>query len=128
MSDFQQAKMWLVDTLQLGKDALHIYVALLVFLGTCLLFGWKASQWKPWLCVLAAALAGEAWDLSDNINFGDLIDAVASLKDLINTMTPPTLLMLLARHSAVFAPVAVVAGPDGEPGEGPALLDEADDW
>ena len=90
MNQFQLAKMWLIDTLQLGKDALHIYVALLVFLGTCLLFGWKASQWKPWLCVLAVALAGEALDLGDDINPGDLIDVVASLKDLVNTLLPPT--------------------------------------
>ena len=34
MSQFQQAKLWLVDTLHLGKDALHIYVALAVFFGT----------------------------------------------------------------------------------------------
>ena len=115
MSDFQEAKMWLVDTLQLGKDALHIYVALIVFFGTCLLFGWKASQWKPWLCVLAAALAGEAWDLADDINPGDLIDVVASLKDLVNTLMFPTVLMILARHSAVFAPVPEdLAEPSGD--------------
>ena len=114
MNQFQLAKMWLIDTLQLGKDALHIYVALLVFLGTCLLFGWKASQWKPWLCVLAVALAGEALDLGDDINPGDLIDVVASLKDLVNTLLPPTVLMLLARHSAVFAKPEEAAVPSDD--------------
>jgi hypothetical protein len=109
VSEFQLAKMWLLDTLQLGKDALHIYVALIVFFGACLLFRWKASQWKPWLCVLAVALAGEALDLTDNVDPGQLIDLVASLKDLVNTLLAPTVLVMLARHTTTFE-----APPPGE--------------
>lgn len=103
MSQFQQAKLWLVDTLHLGKDALHIYVALAVFFGACLLFRWKASQWQPWFCVLAVALAGEAWDLWDCFAIGEPLAFGHGLKDLWNTLLVPTLLVLLARHSTVFA-------------------------
>ncbi len=102
MSPFQQAKLWLVETLHLGKDALHIYVALAVFFGACLLFRWKASQWKPWLCVLAVALAGEAWDLGDSASRGAPLAFDLSLKDLWNTLLVPTALVLLARYSPVF--------------------------
>lgn len=102
VSDFQQVKLWLVETLGLAKDALHIYVALLVFFGACLLFRWKAWQWKPWLCVLAAACAGEAWDLRDSFVRSEPLQYGASVTDLWNTMLVPTLLMLLARYSAVF--------------------------
>jgi thiol:disulfide interchange protein len=102
VSQFQQAKMWLVETLHLAKDALHIYVALLVFFGACLLFRWKAWQWKPWLCVLAVALAGEVWDLGDSFAKSERLDFYESLKDLWNTMLVPTLLVLLARYSALF--------------------------
>jgi hypothetical protein len=103
VSGFQQAKLWLGHTLHLEKDALHIYVALLVYLGTCLLFRWRAGQWKPWLCVLVAALAGEAWDLADSLRYDTPPDFGASLKDLWNTILVPTLLMVLARYSAVFS-------------------------
>ena len=102
MSPFQQAKVWLVDTLHLERDALHIYVALLVFFGACLLFRWKASQWKPWLCVLAVALVGEVWDLADSIGRSEPLAFDHSLKDLGNTLLIPTLLVLLARYSKVF--------------------------
>lgn len=103
MSGFQQAKLWLADLLHLEKDALHIYVALLVYFGACLLFRWRAGQWKPWLCVLAVALAGEAWDLADSVRYGTPPDLGASPKDLWNTMLVPTVLMALARYSPVFA-------------------------
>jgi len=98
----QDVKMWLVETLHLAKDALHIYVALIVFFGACLLFRWKASQWKPWLCVLAAALVGEVWDLTDTYLTQELFDFEASVKDILNTMLVPTLLMVLARYTMVF--------------------------
>ena len=39
MSSYQQAKIALVDATGLSRDALHIYVALVVFFGGCLLFG-----------------------------------------------------------------------------------------
>ena len=110
MSEFQEAKMWLVENLHLGKDALHVYVALAVFFGACLLFRWKASQWKPWLCVVAAALAGEAWDLGDAFRNGDPLDIPASLKDLWNTLLVPTIVMLLARYSGVFGRPRMGAG------------------
>ena len=63
--------MFLVENMHLAKDALHIYVALGVFFGSCLLFGWKASQWRPVMAVLAVALAGESWDLYDTLAAGD---------------------------------------------------------
>ena len=53
-------------------------------------------------------------DLGDDINPGDLIDVVASLKDLVNTLLPPTVLMLLARHSAVFAKPEEATAADEE--------------
>jgi hypothetical protein len=38
MSVFQETKILLVDTLGLSKDALHIYVSLIVFFGTAAIF------------------------------------------------------------------------------------------
>lgn len=102
MSSLQQSKMYLVGHLGLAKDALHIYVALTVFLGSCLLFKWKAAQWKPWAAVLAVALLGEAWDLRDSLVYHTPIKLWANWKDVWNAMLAPTLLMLAARHTRVF--------------------------
>ena len=102
MSPLQQTKRFLVEHLDLAKDALHIYVALTVFLGACLLFKWKAAQGKPWLLVLAVALTGEAWDLRDSLVYHTRIDLWGNWKDLWNTMLVPTVLMLAARYTRVF--------------------------
>ena len=103
MSALQQAKLYLVENIHLAKDALHIYVALALVFGSCLLFGWKVRQWRPWLLVLAAALAGEAWDLRDTIAGGDPVHLAANVKDVLNTLAVSTLLLLLAaRHTSWF--------------------------
>lgn len=102
MSPLQQTKLLLVEHLSLAKDALHIYVALTVFLGTCLLLRWKVAQWKPWLAVLAVAVIGETWDLRDSLVYHTRIDLWGNWKDLWNTMLVPTVLMLAARHTRVF--------------------------
>ena len=102
MSVFQQTKAFLVDNLHLAKDALHIYVALIVFFGACLVFGWKAREWKPLLLVALVAVLGEAWDLRDRMVAGVELEAAPHLKDLWNTMLAPAVIMLLARFTDVF--------------------------
>lgn len=102
MTPFQAIKTVLVDTTSLAKDALHVYVALALFLGSCLAMGWKARQWRPWLLVLAAALMGEIIDVIDSIADNDPVRPRSNIKDLWNTMLAPTVLVLLARFSSVF--------------------------
>lgn len=112
MSMFQQMKIFLVHSSDLAKDALHIYVALALFLGSCLLFGWKGRQWKPWLVVLLAALAGEAWDIRDTLANGSSLRIGANWKDIWNTMLAPTVLMLATRYTDVFKPAPPTVGDE----------------
>lgn len=102
MSPLQQAKLYLVNHVHLAKDALHIYVALILFLGSAALFSWPLKSWKPWLVVLAAALAGEIWDLRDSLVYRTPIALGENGKDILNTMFWPTALMLLARGTKVL--------------------------
>ncbi|HEV2568793.1 hypothetical protein [Sphingomonas sp.] len=102
MSPLQNVKWMLVEHLHLSKDSLHIYVALTLFLGSAMLLRWPIKGWRPWLLVLAAALAGEAWDLRDSIVYGTRLYLLANLKDVLNTILWPTVLMLLARHTRVL--------------------------
>ena len=55
MGLFQQSKLYLVENLHLARDALHIYVALIIFVGACLMFGWKARDWRPFRATLVRA-------------------------------------------------------------------------
>lgn len=99
---FQETKSALVDLTMLAKDALHIYVALIVFFGCCLLFRWKAWQIKPLLAVFAAALAGEMWDLRDGLTSDTAIDLTSNAKDVVNTLIVPAIIMLTARYTRLY--------------------------
>ena len=102
MSALQAVKGWLVDNVHLAKDALHIYVALLLLFGSALLFGWRLSSWRPWLVVGVAAAGGEIWDVRDR--FVDHVpqEFGANWHDLWNTMFWPTVILLLARRTKLF--------------------------
>jgi hypothetical protein len=102
MSPLQQTKFFIVNHVHLAKDALHIYVALALFLGSAALFRWPLKSWRPWLLVLIAALIGEAWDLRDSLVYGTRIELGGNLKDIVNTIFWPTVLVLLARGTRVL--------------------------
>ena len=82
----------------LERDALHIYVALIIQVGAAALLRRSlASPW-PWLVVLLCALANEWLDIFRD----DLVEGwekAASLHDLWNTMLLPSLLLLIARYT-----------------------------
>lgn len=103
VSPLQQTKLAIIEHVHLAKDALHIYVALIVFFGSCILFKWKAHGWRPWFAVLAVCLIGELWDIRDRIVFGKPIMLAANWKDIWNTMLVPSIVMLAARRSNIFA-------------------------
>ena len=102
MSPFADGKLWLIEQLGLAKDALHIYVALTLFFGAVLVFGWRLSSWRPWLLVLVAALAGEIWDIRDRLVSGVPIDPRGTWHDLWNTLFWPSVILLLARRTRMF--------------------------
>jgi hypothetical protein len=88
----------------LERDALHIYSAFIIQIGSAAVFRRTlASPW-PWLVVLAFALTNEWLDMYGD----DLVEEwekAAALHDLWNTMLLPTLLLLVAR----FAPRLIAA-------------------
>lgn len=94
--DWEAMKQAVAAWTGLERDALHIYAAILIQLGSAaLLRRTLASPW-PWLVVLAFALANEWLD----VNRDNLIEAweeAAALHDLWNTMLLPTLLLLVVR-------------------------------
>lgn len=102
MNSFQAAKLWLIENVHLARDALHIYVGLIVLLGAAALFRWPLKGWKPWAAVLVAALLGEAWDIWDRARIGVAQDHAGNWKDVWNTLFWPTMLTLLARYTRLL--------------------------
>ncbi len=100
--DWQVTKTALIDHAHLGRDALHIYAALAIFLAACWLFRWKATSIKPWLLVLLAQSINEIFDMRVSYEDDGVIWIWGNIKDMINTMVAPTLLILAARYTSIF--------------------------
>lgn len=103
MSPLQHAKALVGNTTHLAKDALHIHVALLVFLGAAALLRWPLKSPKLWLLVLAVACFGEAWDVFDSLVAHQPHNWNGSIKDVVNTMAWPTIISALARWTRVLS-------------------------
>lgn len=102
MSPLQSAKLWLVNCLDLGKDALHIYVGLAVFFAVAAAFRFSLKDWRPLAAVLIVALLGEAWDIADTLNEGRNPVYSRNWKDIWNTMFWPAAIFIIARRSRMF--------------------------
>jgi hypothetical protein len=97
--DWEAVKAAVAAWTGLERDALHIYAAILIQIGSAaLLRRTLASPW-PWLVVLAFAVGNEWLDVQRD-RLVEEWEKGAALHDLWNTMLLPTLLALLVR----FAP------------------------
>jgi hypothetical protein len=109
--DWPQIKDTIAVLTGLERDALHIYAALLVQVGSALVLRKRLGHWLPWAAILVLAVGNEVLDA-----FGDDLveqwELDAGLHDLWNTMLLPTLLLLLVR----FAPALFVPPGSPEPG------------
>ena len=103
MTPFQQVKLALVELMGLPRDALHIYVGLAVFLAAAALLRRPLGGWVPIAAVLAAALAGEAWDLIETRAAGARIHWDRNWHDVWNTCFWPAILFLLARYTQLLS-------------------------
>lgn len=111
MDHFETSKLFLMGLTGLSKDALHIYVALAIFFGSCLILNWKVRQWEPWLLVLFFTLLGEFFDIQGALNKSQEIQLWGNWHDVWNSMLAPTVLMLLNRFSTVFAELLPKVSP-----------------
>ena len=88
-------KIWLIDTVGLTNDAMHVHGALLILCVSAILLRRRPdSQWC-WLIVFLAELFNEYADLRGAAPGEATIDA--ALHDIYNTMFWPTLILILGR-------------------------------
>jgi len=107
-------KLWLVTVTGLDMDALHVHAGIIIQLLTALVLRRSLRSPLPWLVVLVAVLANEAYDL----HYDPWPEAqhawqlAESAKDVWNTLAMPTLLLLLARFAPRLLAPASDRGPD----------------
>jgi hypothetical protein len=92
---YQTIKLWLIDGTGLGKDALHIYAGLAVFLTARGLWRWRRPGLAAWIATLLVACAAEWVDLQGEALRGRLAPDAAHWHDIWNTMFWPTILSMI---------------------------------
>ena len=85
--------------LHLSRDALHIHLGLLVMLLVVIVLRKSPASFVPWLCVLGLELLNETLDL---LHAHQGLSLLGGLKDIVNTMLWPTVILLLARYTKVL--------------------------
>jgi hypothetical protein len=95
--DLQSLKLYLLDLTGLGKDALHVYAGLTVFITIRLVWRWRGGWIVAWLASLALALGIEWLDIRAEGQIGVPQPDPAHWHDVWNTMVWPTILLLVGR-------------------------------
>jgi hypothetical protein len=93
--DLQTFKQHMIDATGLGKDALHIYAGLLLFIGVRLVWRRRGGWVLGWLAALAAAVIVEYLDIRAEIVEANLRPDAEHWKDIWNTMFWPSVLLVL---------------------------------
>jgi hypothetical protein len=88
-------KIWLIDTVGLTNDAMHVHGALLILCVSAILLRRRPDSPWCWLIVFLAELFNEYADLRGAAPGEATIDA--ALHDIYNTMFWPTLILILGR-------------------------------
>lgn len=95
--DLQLLKLNIIEATGLGKDALHVYAGLTVFVVVRLIWRRRGGWWLAWVAALLLATMVEWLDLrAEASQTGPQPDG-AHWHDIWNTMFWPTMLLLFGR-------------------------------
>jgi cell shape-determining protein MreD len=101
-AQFADIKIFIEAYTGLERDALHVHLALLIYMLAMFLFRQSRRSRFPWIAVLLFELANEFFDLNRQRLDGTPLDWHESAKDLWNTMLWPTVLLLVGRYTTLF--------------------------
>lgn len=96
--DWYHVKMVALELTGVSRDALHVFAGVGGQIAAALLLRRTLSSPLPWLIVLGAEVANEAFDLTHE-SWPDRPMWPGSVKDILVTMLIPTVLLLLARYA-----------------------------
>ena len=110
--DWTWAKTLLTLDTGVPDDALHLMAGMLILTLAALLLRRPPWTWGPWLAVVLAESANEAWDLTHAADEGNWRD---SWHDFWLTLLWPTVILLVYRRWAPSpAPVAPASADEVE--------------
>ena len=114
---FDARKLSVIEATGLGKDALHIYFGMALFLAVR--FAWRGrGGWvAAWLAVLIMACGGEWLDLILENSKAAVQPDAAHWHDIWNTMFWPTVLLFIRRWLQPQRAAPNASGPDRFLGE-----------
>ncbi len=95
--DLQLFKIEMLELTGLGKDALHIYFGMGLFLLIRLLWRWRGGWILAWLAVFALAVGVEWLDMRLETTEFNIRPDDEHWHDVWNTMFWPTVLLLIGR-------------------------------
>jgi len=121
MEQIFAAKTAIVEITGLDRDALHIYVALITYFGCCLLFRWKASQWRTLIVVMLVCVAGEYFDIRHYLAKEWPINFSNNFHDLWNTMLIPMAVFAMARFTSIFENHSTILADENESSDQPEV-------
>lgn len=116
--DWYDAKVIVMDTTGVSRDGLHILGGILGQLLAAAILRRNVASPLPWLCVLAAELANEWFDLNYE-TWPDRPMWPGAVHDVWVTMLVPTVLLLLARYAPRLFHAPGPAAAELEPGDQP---------
>ena len=93
-SFYQNIKLHFLSLVHLSKDAVHIYIGLIVFFIYVLIFRKSLNSLKGLIPVLLIAVAMELFDLKDDYYSLGYFRWGASLHDIINTLFWPFIIVI----------------------------------
>lgn len=99
--DMTQWTAWkrdLVGLTDLDRDALHIYVGVIVQVAVAVLTRRKLGDWLPWLVVAAVAVLIEGADIYAEVWPSAVMQGGKAVHDIVNTLAIPTFLLVLSRR------------------------------
>lgn len=114
---FEEHKLSIVSSVGLGKDALHIYFGLALFLAVRLVWRRRGGGLIAWVAVLVMACGGEWLDLQAEISRSAIQPDAAHWHDIWNTMFWPTVLLIVGRWLGPRADAPAPAAISGENAE-----------
>ena len=88
-------KIWLIETVGLTNDAMHVHGALLILCVSALVLRRRPDSLWYWIIVFIAELFNEYADLRGSAPGEATMDA--ALHDIYNTMFWPTVILILGR-------------------------------
>ena len=109
-----EAKMFLEHSVSVSPDALHVIAGAIIFLVCARLFRCSISSWRVWGALLFLNFFNEFVDLWAERWPDPARQYGQGMKDLVLTMSVPTILVLVAR----FAPTLLA--PTSTPPQGTA--------